>query len=375
MDHADVPPTDTPSPSRVHLLDLDPAGLRSLFETWGEPRYRADQVLDWIYVKGIERFEEMTNLSKGLRGHLIEHCLLYSGTVTAETISTDGTRKLLLTWADGRSVESVWIPEAVRHTACISSQVGCPVGCRFCASGINGVQRNLTRGEIVEQALRVRRLVNTAAQAEEIPSDARLSNIVLMGMGEPLANYDAVLGAVRTINAPWGLNIGARKITLSTVGLPKQIRRLADEGLQLNLALSLHAPEENLRLELIPWGKVPIRELLDACAYYFDQTGREITLEYVLLDDVNMAPEHADALARIARRLRCNLNLLRYNPVEGLPFRRPSSESSYEFQRQLRDRGVNAHIRTSRGQDIDAACGQLRRRVVAGAGLGGTSEN
>jgi len=180
-------------------------------------------------------------------------------------------------------------------------------------------------------------------------------------MGEPLANYDAVVGAIRILNAPWGLNIGARKITVSTVGLPKQIRRLAEEDLQLNLALSLHAPDETLRQELIPWGKVPLDDLLGACEYYFQRTGREITLEYVLLADVNDTPQHAAGLARVARRLRCNVNLLRYNPVPGLPYRRPTSEAAYAFQRHVREAGVNAHIRTSRGRDVDAACGQLRR--------------
>jgi 23S rRNA (adenine2503-C2)-methyltransferase len=185
-----------------------------------------------------------------------------------------------------------------------------------------------------------------------------------MGLGEPLANYEAVMRAVRTINADWGPNIGARKITISTVGLPKQIRRLADEGLQLNLALSLHAPTDVLRAELIPWAeKITIAELVSACRYYFDKTGREITLEYILLSGVNDRPVQASQLARFARQVRCNVNLLRYNPVEGMPYERPSSEAAHAFVRALRDHGVNAHIRTSRGLDIDAACGQLRRKT------------
>jgi 23S rRNA (adenine2503-C2)-methyltransferase len=186
-------------------------------------------------------------------------------------------------------------------------------------------------------------------------------------MGEPLANCDNVIKAIRILNAPWGGGIGARKITLSTVGLPKQIRRLAEEDLQINLALSLHAPDEQLRRELIPWGKVPLDDLLDACAYYFQRSGREITLEYILLEGVNNLPQHAVRLAAVARRLRCNVNLLRYNPVPGVPFVRPAAESAYEFQRRLREKGVNAHVRTSRGADIDAACGQLRRATRAAA--------
>jgi 23S rRNA (adenine2503-C2)-methyltransferase len=182
-----------------------------------------------------------------------------------------------------------------------------------------------------------------------------------MGVGEPLANYEAVVRAIRILNAPWGLGIGARKITLSTVGLPKQIRRLAQEDLQISLALSMHAAEDDLRRELIPWGKVPIAELIAACRYYFERTGREITLEYVLLAGVNDRPQDAEALARACRQIRCNVNLLRYNPIPGLPYARPSGEATYEFQRRLRERSVNAHVRTSRGKDIEAACGQLRR--------------
>jgi 23S rRNA (adenine2503-C2)-methyltransferase len=186
-----------------------------------------------------------------------------------------------------------------------------------------------------------------------------------MGLGEPLANYENVMAAVRTLNAPWGPNIGARKITISTVGLPKQIRRLADEGLQLNLALSLHAPNDSLRAELIPWAeKITIGELTKACRYYFDKTGREITLEYILLHAVNDRPAHAQQLAAFAKTLRCNVNLIRYNPVEGLPYGRPTTQDTTAFQKYLREHGVNSHIRASRGLDIDAACGQLRRREM-----------
>lgn len=358
-----TPCEPVPVSARRHLLGDSLPALEAWLVEHGQPRYRAAQVLGWIYAQGATTFAQMTNLSKTLRAWLEAQTDIYRSAITAESVAADGTRKLLLTWPDGAAVETVWIPEADRHTACLSSQVGCPVGCRFCASGLAGVQRNLTAAEIVEQALRVRGLI--AAHVDPAAGESgRLSHIVLMGMGEPLANYDAVVQAIRILNAPWGLGIGARRITLSTVGLPKQIRRLAREGLALNLALSLHAPDQELREELVPWGKVPLAELLDACADYFDQTGREITLEYVLLDGVNMEARHAAQLARLIRRLRCNVNLLRYNPVPGLPFGRPSGESAYAFQAALREHGVNAHIRTSRGQDIEAACGQLRRREV-----------
>jgi len=350
----------------VHLLGLNQDELRAWLASTGQPPYRADQLIEWIYAKDASSFAAMTNLPKAWRAELEQTAAIARAAVSAESAARDGTRKLLLTWPDGQSVETVWIPEEDRHTVCVSSQVGCPVGCKFCASGMNGVQRNLTAGEIVEQAWRVRRLVRASgpqAKSAEDPAGPRLTNIVLMGMGEPLANYDNVVRALRIMNAPWGLGIGARKITLSTVGLPQQIRRLAGEGLQLNLALSLHAADEELRRELIPWGKVPLRELLEACAYYFKKTGREITLEYVLLEGVNTRPQDAAKLAVVARGLRCNVNLLRYNPVPGVPFARPSAEQAFEFQRLLRERGVNAHVRTSRGADVDAACGQLRRRV------------
>ncbi len=358
---ADRSPNPTPPGDRAHLLDMTLSDLEAWLAERDQPRYRAKQVMQWIYEHHAHDFEQMTNLPKTLRARLTEEAVILRATVATESVANDGTRKLLLQWPDGGAIETVLIPEADRNTACLSSQVGCPVGCKFCASGVNGAERSLTVGEIVEQALRVSRMITSANDEEE---GARLSNIVMMGMGEPLANYANVLAAIRILNAPWALNIGARKITLSTVGLPQQIRKLANEDLQLNLALSLHAPEDALRRELIPWGKMPITELLDACREYFRKTGREITLEYVLLADVNDQPHHAVKLAQIVQSLRANVNLLRYNPVAGLPYARPSAEVSTRFQKLLRERGVNAHIRRSRGRDIDAACGQLRRQAT-----------
>ncbi len=344
-------------PDRPHVFSLSPPQFRAVMEDMGEPAYRGEQVMRWAYERRVTSFDEMTNLSKLLRESLPQRLDLYTSTVLRRGVSTDGTVKLLLQWPDGATSESVMIPTDKQKTACVSSQVGCPVGCGFCASGLGGLQRNLTAGEIVEQVMRV------AAEAAE--AGGRLSNVVFMGIGEPLANYDAVIAAIRTINAPWALDIGARKITVSTVGLPEQIRRLAGEGLQLNLALSLHAPLDGLRRELIPWASgVSLAKLRAACRHYFDETGREITLEYTLLHMTNDRPEHAEALARFAHGLRCNVNVLKYNPVEGLPFDRPTSETTQAFQKMLRNRGVNSHIRKSRGLDINAACGQLRRTVM-----------
>lgn len=356
----------------LHLLGATPDERRALVAELGLEPYRAAQLGRWVWEKGAASVEAMTDLSKEARQRLSSRAMVRGGQVADISRAGDGTSKLLIRWTDGACVECVWIPDERRHTACLSSQVGCPVGCRFCASGLEGVERNLTAGEIVEQAMQIRAL---------LPPGERLSNVVMMGMGEPLANYAAVVKAIRLLNAPPpdGMGIGARRITLSTVGLPAQIRRLAGEGLSINLALSLHCPDEKLRRELIPWGRgVPIRELIDACVFYFERTGREVTLEYVLLEGVNMEPLHAAQLAAICRRLRCNVNLLRYNPVPGLPYRRPAAETAFAFQRLLRDKGVNAHIRRSRGVEADAACGQLRRRTgltVAGAAASdGTAE-
>ncbi len=352
-----LPQPDPNAPQRLHLLGLQPDELQAWLADRGQPAYRARQILHWLYEQRVARFEQMTNLSRDLRAELQHTCRIAALEIEAERTSDDGTRKLLLRGRDRALVETVWIPSGQRNTVCISSQVGCPVGCRFCASGTDGLERNLGAGEIVEQALHVRDLI----RREQGP-DARLTNVVMMGMGEPLANYRNLIAALRILNAEWGLHIGARRITVSTVGLPKQIRALAGEALQFNLALSLHAVRDDLRTELIPWGRgVRIAELLDACQHYFRTTGREITLEYVLLAGVNMTSQDAEGLATIARNLRANVNLLRYNPVSGLPYERPGSNASFAFQKQLRARGVNAHIRTSRGRDVAAACGQLRR--------------
>lgn len=321
------------------------------------PAYRAKQVYDWVYSKGAESFEAMSNLSKPLRAMLAEHWDIFRSQIAQKQASTDGTTKLLLQWPDQATTECVLIPDEKRRTACISSQVGCPVGCAFCASGLGGLQRQLAPSEIIEQAMRVRQLCS-----EKTP----LSNIVFMGLGEPLANYGSVMAAVRIINADWGMNIGARKITISTVGLPPQIKRLAKEGLQVNLAISLHAPNDKLRRQLIPWAKnISIEDLVAAGREFFDTTGREVTLEYILLAGVNDQLDHAHDLTRICRKMRCNVNLIRYNPVADLGFERPESFAAHKFAEELRSRGVNVHVRKSRGADIDAACGQLRRKNMA----------
>jgi 23S rRNA (adenine2503-C2)-methyltransferase len=352
--------------------------LNAVLAGWDWPAYRGKQIWEWLYQKLISDPAQMTNLSKAVRDRLTQEFDFSRADITTRQQSEDGTLKLLLTWklpptekimpVDGNprrtlgSAETVMIPDERRRTACVSSQIGCPVGCKFCASGIDGLQRNLTAGQIVEQVF--------ALNLELAPAKERITNIVFMGMGEPLANYANVLKAVRILHDPNGFNIGARKITISTVGVPARMRQLAEEDLPLNLAISLHAPEEALRRQLIPWAEhFSLDEILDAARYYFDKTGREVTLEYILLAGVNDQPHHAQKLARLCKTLRANVNLIRYNPVADLGFERPEAKSCVDFQNILRNAGVNAHLRKSRGRDIDAACGQLRRKTITASAV------
>jgi 23S rRNA (adenine2503-C2)-methyltransferase len=404
-----------------HIFEQTPESLAAWCERQKMPSFRAEQILEWVYEKGIADPALMSNLSKLDRERLAAGMTFLSGQVLTRQAATDGVQKLLIDWDDfppprsgegrggvgtnasdsesvqavsnevslpvvngarpgaqggpanptpalpaagrgtDRQTECVMIPsqdmdderpEPSRFTACISSQVGCPVGCRFCASGLGGLDANLSAGRIVEQVWRLGRLEGVR----------RITNVVFMGMGEPLSNLQNVIPAIRTITALWGLGISARKITVSTVGLPKAIDKLSEQlDLPVTLALSLHAPSDELRRQLIPWAEyTTIKDLLAACQRWFDKTGREITLEYTLLRGVNDRPEHAEQLAQVARTLRANVNLIRYNEVTGLPFGRPQTEDVRRFQEVLRARRINAHIRASRGRDIAAACGQLR---------------
>ena len=366
-----------------HIFDLDRSKLSQLVEEWGLPRYRADQVLEWVYRHQVDDTAAMTNLSRQDQQLLAQRLRFTTGRIVARQTATDGVRKLLIDWSDTSDgerktqTECVLIPTAQRNTACISSQVGCPVGCRFCASGLGGLDANLTSGRIVEQVwqlggstleeaepeARINRTGDSCHSSSPKPqaTPRTITHIVFMGMGEPLANFEQVVAAVRTLTADWGPNISARRITISTVGLPAQIRRLAELHLPITLAISLHAPNDELRRRLIPWADyVQIEQLLDAGSHYFARTGREVTLEYILLRQVNDRPEHARQLADVARRLRSNVNLIRYNEVKGLPFSRPATDDVWRFQQILRSAGINTHIRASRGRDIAAACGQLR---------------
>jgi 23S rRNA (adenine2503-C2)-methyltransferase len=345
------------NPEKPRFLGFSSREFDALAQGWGWPAFRAGQVRDWVYRKKVDRPAEMSNLSKADRALLADRVAFTDGEITKHQRSSDGTQKLLLAWGDANA-ETVMIPDGDRRTACVSSQVGCPVGCKFCASGVNGVKGNLSAAQIVEQVYRLNQIL--------APMQEHVSNVVFMGMGEPLANYANVMQAVRVLHDPDCFNMSARRITISTVGVPEKMRELAREKLPINLAISLHAPNEWLRKQLIPWAEhFALDEILDAGRYYFEKTGREITLEYILLANVNDRAEHARELAKVCQTLRANVNLIRYNEVEGLSYGRPKSADVVKFQDILRHNGINAHVRKSRGRDIDAACGQLRRKEQA----------
>jgi len=341
-------------PLRPLLLDLNP-------EEWdlGDgPDYRRKQITEWLYAKRAGSIAEMTNLPASLRQHL-EATYDFTALKLAKLQgSHDTTRKLLWELRSGDYIESVLIPASTdlfgersdRFTLCVSTQVGCAYGCKFCASGLEGWKRNLTAGEIVAQIIETERATKT-----------RINNLVFMGMGEPLANYRNLMQALNIINAPWGVGIGARHITISTSGLAPQIRELADQPLQIRLALSLHGATDEVRQQIMPVNrKYPLAELLEACAEYQEKKRKMMTLEYILIEGVNDSLEQAALLAKHARRLHAKVNLIPYNTVEGLPWRRPSDTVIDQFADVVQGGHVTATVRREKGHDIDAACGQLR---------------
>jgi 23S rRNA (adenine2503-C2)-methyltransferase len=341
---------------KVHLLNSIDDSLSAWLSARGQGAYRAKQIRQWLFARRAGEFQEMTDLGQSLRGELAADFSLWTMSVVRHTQAEDGTEKLLLGLADGGQIECVLLRDEVRRTICISTQVGCGMGCVFCASGLDGLERNLTRGEILEQILRLQRLL----KAEE-----RLSHIVVMGMGEPLANLDNLLPALEEASCEDGLGISARRITISTVGLPKPMRRLAEAGARYRLAVSLHAPNEAIRRQIVPVGeKVSLAEILAEADHYFDLSGRQLTFEYVLLAGINDGAEHAHELARLLGRRTAIVNVIPFNPVSGLPYRTPSSGAQQAFRRILEDHGISVHFRHKKGDAIDAACGQLRRRTL-----------
>lgn len=338
----------------THLLDQTDEELRTWLEQNGQPKFRLAQIRAWLATNRVSEFEEMANLPKELREKLSEHFQIWSGTIAKSHMADDGTEKLLLEWFDNHRIECVLLREAERRTVCISTQVGCAMGCVFCASGIGGVERNLTSGEIIEQLLRLQQL---------LPKDERLSHIVVMGMGEPLANVDQLLPVLEFASDPKGLGISPRRITISTVGIPSAIDKLTDRESKYHLAVSLHAPNDQLRNELVPVNKtIGIHKILEAADRYFESSGRRLTFEYVLLAGVNDNANHAKELARRLKGRPALLNVIPYNPVDGLPYRTPTASALKQFRGILEDAGINVMVRQRKGDKINAACGQLRRK-------------
>jgi 23S rRNA (adenine2503-C2)-methyltransferase len=337
------------------LLDLTKHELLSWLNDHDQPRLRARQLRRWILSGRAESFDQMTDLPRDLRSELTAEFLPLGTRIAYHGKAADGTHKLVLRLYDGQSIECVLLQEDQRRTACISTQVGCGMGCVFCASGLNGVARNLTAGEILEQLVRLRNL---------LPIEERLTHIVVMGMGEPLANLDNLLEALEGAGDKDGLGIGARHVTISTVGLPAKIRHLADLEKQYQLAVSLHAPNDALRTRIVPTNeKTGLENILAAADYYFERTGRQVTFEYVLLRDINDSREQARELSGLLRGRHAHVNLIPYNDVEGLPYRRPTTEALSAFSAQLRQAGISIKVRKRKGSAIEAACGQLRRRI------------
>mgnify|MGYP003800712947 FL=1 len=321
--------------------------------SWGEPPFRAPQIWKWAWRHLGTAFADMTNLPRDLRARLGEAFTLAGPVPIAHQGDGEGTEKVLLSLRDRQAIEAVLIREDDRRTVCISTQVGCPGGCPFCATGKMGYVRDLTAGEIAAQVLHFARELRGAGE--------RVTHVVVMGMGEPLLNYDATLRALRNLNDRRGFALGARRVTVSTVGVVPGIVRLAGEGLQVNLAISLHAPDDALRRELVPLAeRWPLADVLAAADRYASATGRRVSYEYVLLRGVNDRLDHARALARLLRGRLAHVNLIPFNPAPGLPYRPPDPNTVDAFRRELVLHGVDATVRRSRGVAIQAGCGQLR---------------
>lgn len=339
------------------LKDLSLEELKARLKSLGEPPYRAEQVFEWIYQKKLSSFGQMTDLPAKLRDYLSDKFSVTGSVMIKTQVSKlDGTRKYLFKLSDGETVESVLIPARDRQTICLSSQVGCAFGCKFCASGLLGIKRDLRCGEILDQALGIQ---NDTKQ--------RITNAVIMGTGEPLANYDNVMKAVAVLNSPHGFGIGARKITVSTVGYIPGIKRYMGEEAQFELSISLHAATDEVRSKLMPINKkYPLVELMDVCREYTKEKGRIITFEYILIKNLNSSLKDAQNLVKLLKGLNCKVNLIPFNQVSDLSFAPPSYRELREFQELLEKGGINSTIRAQRGSDIDAACGQLRLREIKG---------
>jgi len=343
------------------LYDFDLPALQALLAEWGQPAYRTWQLWEWLYVHLVTGFDEMTNLPRSLRERLAAETMVGALQVVDTVQSSDGeTHKDLLSLKDGETVEAVLMRYQGRRTACISTQVGCAIGCAFCATGQMGFRRNLTSGEIIAQALHFARILRSEGE--------RLTNVVLMGMGEPLLNYEASLAAIRRFIDPQGFKLGQRHITLSTVGIVPGINRLADEGLQIALAISLHAATDPLRAQLVPINRrYGLDALFEACYHYVERTGRRVSFEWALIEGVNDTPEQALALAARLKGLLAHVNLIPLNPTPGYEGRSPSHAALDAFTAELNRYHIPHTVRVRRGVDIQAGCGQLRQRNQPGS--------
>ena len=351
---------------RASLIGMNPQELQQAVAACGGQPYAAKQLARWLYGRREGDLEAMTDLPQPLRRELAARYCTLTSRVVAARHSGEGTTKLAVRLHDGAVIECVLMREEARGkhrlTACISTQAGCAMGCRFCASGMLGLKRHLTSGEILEQFFHIARVLR-----EEGPGEAWLTNVVVMGMGEPLHNFEGLMGAMEALNAPWGMGMGARRVTVSTVGLPERIRELAGRGFQFNLAVSLHAATDEQRTKLIPTNKATgLENIIAAAAYYFEKTGREVTFEYTLVGGQNDSAQDAHGLAELLRKFpRANVNLIPMNPVEGSGLKEPTGKSVESFTRVLRKAGVNVHVRRKRGRRVQAACGQLRLQLEA----------
>ena len=338
---------------KVDIKSMDITELQELLRELGEPKFRAKQLFDWLHAKQVDSFAEMTNLSKSLREKLGETAAINGVEIVRRLVSQiDGTRKYLFALSDGAIIESVLMKYEHGNTVCISTQVGCRMGCKFCASTLDGVERGLTAGEMLSQIYAIQK-----------DCGERVHGTVLMGSGEPLDNYDNLLKFIELLSDENGLNISQRNLTVSTCGIVPRMRELADKKLQITLALSLHASNQEKRLQLMPVAnKYDIKEVVDACRYYFEQTGRRITFEYSLVAGVNDTAEDAAELAELVRGINCHINLIPVNPIKERSYRQPDDGAVHAFQKKLERNGLTVTVRREMGRDIDGACGQLRRK-------------
>ena len=345
--------------SKINLLDLDEAGLQEFFVSIGEQAWRAQQILKWVYHQQVIDFSQMTNLGLALRQRLAEIAEIRTPEILKQQLSSDGTVKWLLGLPGGNAVETVYIPEPNRGTLCVSSQVGCALNCTFCSTGAQGYSRNLTTAEIIGQVW-----LAANALGHERNGTRKITNVVMMGMGEPLLNFDAVVPAMRLMRDDLGYGLAARRVTLSTAGLVPGIHKLRDT-IDVALAVSLHAPVDELRTSLVPLNrKYPIAELMQACRdYVSEKHKRSVTFEYTLMNGINDHPEHAQQLVKILRTVPSKLNLIPFNPFPGTRYKCSSADKIRKFQKIVMAGGLIATVRKTRGEDIDAACGQLVGRV------------